>query len=94
MAVNIDNAIKSPGIQADAEITLGRIYQLLASCVASCERGLNCAVKKLEGEDDIGQEQMLALQAKIQSWGNLTSTCTGLLRAVGDALKSTSQNVR
>jgi hypothetical protein len=79
---------------SDATVTLGRIYALLASCVASCEKNLQSAIKKLESEDDIGQEQLLALQAKVQSWGNLTSTCTGLLRAVGDALKSTSQNVR
>ncbi|MDR2778860.1 MAG: hypothetical protein LBB16_01050 [Puniceicoccales bacterium] len=75
-------------------VTLGRIYKLLASCVSKCEANLNSAIRKLESEDDIGQEQLLALQSKIQSWGNLTSTCTGLLRAVGDALKSTSQNVR
>ncbi|MDR1528684.1 MAG: hypothetical protein LBS22_03835 [Puniceicoccales bacterium] len=75
-------------------VTLSRIYNLLASCVATYESELNCAIHKLENEDDIGQEQMLALQAKIQAWGNLTSTCTGLLRAVGDAIKTTSQNVR
>ena len=77
-----------------ASVTLGRIYALLASCVAACEKNLNSAIKKLEEEDDIGQEQLLALQAKIQSWGNLTSTATGLLRAVGDSLKSTTQNIR
>ena len=77
-----------------ASVTLGRIYKLLASCVAKCEENLNSAIKKLESEDDIGQEQLLALQAKIQSWGNLTSTATGLLRAVGDSLKSTTQNIR
>ncbi|MDR1457822.1 MAG: hypothetical protein LBI47_03180 [Puniceicoccales bacterium] len=75
-------------------MTLSRIYNLLASCIATYETALNCAITKLESEDDIGQEQMLALQAKIQAWGNLTSTCTGLLRAVGDAIKTTSQNVR
>ncbi|MDR2603160.1 MAG: hypothetical protein LBC11_01175 [Puniceicoccales bacterium] len=75
-------------------VTLSRIYALLASCIATYEGELNSAIHRLESEDDIGQEQMLALQAKIQAWGNLTSTCTGLLRAVGDAIKTTSQNVR
>ncbi|MDR1891283.1 MAG: hypothetical protein LBQ23_03900 [Puniceicoccales bacterium] len=78
----------------DTTVTLSRIYHLLASCVSRCETNLNSTIKRLENEDDIGQEQLLALQSKIQSWGNLTSTCTGLLRAVGDALKATSQNVR
>lgn len=85
--------IKSTATDKDS-ITLGRIYALLASCVATCEKNLNSAIKRLEQEDDIGQEQLLALQAKIQSWGNLTSTATGLLRAVGDSLKSTTQNIR
>ncbi|MDR1233181.1 MAG: hypothetical protein LBJ75_02900 [Puniceicoccales bacterium] len=74
--------------------TLARIYALLASCVRTSETGLNSAIKQLENSENIGQEQMLALQAKIQAWGNLTTTCTGLLRAVGDAMKSTAQNVR
>lgn len=85
--------IESTSADKDS-VTLGRIYALLASCVAECEKNLNSAIKKLEAEDDIGQEQLLALQAKIQSWGNLTSTATGLLRAVGDSLKSTTQNIR
>ena len=43
---------------------------------------------------DVAQADLLALQAKIQSWGNLTSTATGILRAIGDSLKSTTQNIR
>ncbi|MDR2776541.1 MAG: hypothetical protein LBB17_00635 [Puniceicoccales bacterium] len=93
MAGTNNKTINSP-IPDDITVTLGRIYALLATCVSKSEKGLNCAIKRLENDDNIGQEQLLALQAKIQSWGNLTTTCTGLLRAVGDALKSTSQNVR
>ncbi|MDR0742041.1 MAG: hypothetical protein LBE98_01085 [Puniceicoccales bacterium] len=93
MAGNSNKSIISP--EPDSiTVTLGRIYALLASCVAVSEAGLNCAIQKLENDDNIGQEQMLALQAKIQSWGNLSTTCTGLLRGVGDALKGTAQNVR
>jgi hypothetical protein len=40
------------------------------------------------------QEQMLAIQSKIQAWTNILSICTGILRAVGDALKATAQNIR
>ncbi|MDR1401758.1 MAG: hypothetical protein LBI81_02260 [Puniceicoccales bacterium] len=93
MAIDRTNAVVS-GDVTDETVTLGRIYKLLATCVSSCEKGLKTTISKLEGEDDIGQQQMLALQAKIQSWGNLTTTCTGLLRSVGDALKATSQNIR
>ncbi|MDR2432925.1 MAG: hypothetical protein LBD34_04205 [Puniceicoccales bacterium] len=88
-----ENRVVSPDT-TPTTVTLQRIYNLLASCVATYENELDSAIRKLENEDDIGQEQMLALQAKIQAWGNLTSTCTGLLRAVGDAIKTTSQNVR
>ncbi|MDR1413466.1 MAG: hypothetical protein LBI56_00810 [Puniceicoccales bacterium] len=93
MAVDTTNAINTGGSETSS-ITLGKIYALLASCVSSCEKGLKSAITKLEKEDDIGQQQMLALQAKIQSWGNLSTACTGALRAVGDALKSTTQNIR
>ncbi len=93
MAIDRGNAVISNPTDGES-VTLGRIYALLASCVASCEENLQSAINKLEKEDDIGQEQLLALQAKIQSWGNLTSTATGLLRSVGDSLKSTTQNIR
>lgn len=73
---------------------LGRIYQFLASCVAKSENKLNSIMKSLEKKDDVAQADLLALQAKIQSWGNLTSTATGILRAIGDSLKSTTQNIR
>ncbi|MDR3144623.1 MAG: EscF/YscF/HrpA family type III secretion system needle major subunit [Puniceicoccales bacterium] len=86
--------IISKGVSATQGITMGRIWDLLASAVSKCETKLNSAISKLEAKDDIGQEQLLALQAKIQSWGNLTSTATGLMRAVGDALKTTTQNIR
>jgi hypothetical protein len=88
-ATNI--AISDPD---ETTATLTKIYALLASCVRKAEAGLNSAIKQLENSENIGQEQMLALQAKIQAWGNLVTTCTGLLRAVGDALKATAQNVR
>ena len=73
---------------------LGRIYKFLASCVANSEHKLNSIMKSLEKKDDVAQADLLALQAKIQSWGNLTSTATGILRAIGDSLKSTTQNIR
>ena len=73
---------------------LGRIYAFRASCVANSENKLNSIMKSLEKKDDVAQADLLALQAKIQSWGNLTSTATGILRAIGDSLKSTTQNIR
>ncbi|MDR2737747.1 MAG: hypothetical protein LBB18_02280 [Puniceicoccales bacterium] len=91
---NVADIYGTSKVPDEATITLGRIYALLVSCVRTCETKLNSAILRLEGKDDIGQEQLLALQAKIQAWGNLTSTATGLLRAVGDSLKSTTQNIR
>ena len=78
----------------DSAMQLGRIYAFLASCVANSEYKLNSIMKSLEKKDDVAQADLLALQAKIQSWGNLTSTATGILRAIGDSLKSTTQNIR
>ena len=78
----------------NSAMQLGRIYAFLASCVANSENKLNSIMKSLEKKDDVAQADLLALQAKIQSWGNLTSTATGILRAIGDSLKSTTQNIR
>ncbi|MDR1433004.1 MAG: hypothetical protein LBI61_01520 [Puniceicoccales bacterium] len=77
-----------------AGVSLYDFYALLASFVGKCEIGLNSTIKRLQSADNIGQAELLALQSKIQSWGNLCSSATGLLRSVGDALKATSQNVR
>lgn len=75
-------------------LTLEKIYELLAKCVADNETSLDSAINKLEKEGDIGQAELLAIQSKIQSWGNLGATATGLLRAIGDSLKATTQNIR
>jgi hypothetical protein len=75
-------------------LSLAKFYSVLASFIGKCESALNSSIAELEESSDVGQKELLALQSKIQTWGNLTSTATGLLRAVGDSLKSTTQNIR
>jgi hypothetical protein len=58
----IDNRART-----DITATLSSIYHLLASCSAKCETNLNSAIPRLENDDDIGQEQLLARRSKIQS---------------------------
>lgn len=79
---------------AETTATLARVYEFLQKAVGEAEKKLDATIKTLESSADIGQQQLLALQSQIQAWSTFCSTATGLLRAVGDALKSTSQNVR
>ena len=79
---------------AETTATLARVYEFLQNAVGEAEKKLDATIKTLESSADIGQQQLLALQSQIQAWSTFCSTATGLLRAVGDALKSTSQNVR
>ena len=74
--------------------TLARVYDFLQNAVGKAEEKLNKTINTLNSSADLSQQQLLALQSQIQAWSTFCSTATGLLRAVGDALKSTSQNVR
>ena len=79
---------------AKTAATLAKVYEFLQEAVGKAEKNLDDTVGTLKSSADIGQQQLLALQSQIQAWSTFCSTATGLLRAVGDALKSTSQNVR
>jgi hypothetical protein len=80
----------------NTELTLERVYSILMKVVASAEANTNEKITKFENGDgsEIGQADLLALQSRIQSWTNVVSTASGTLRAIGDALKATAQNVR
>ncbi|MDR1891386.1 MAG: EscF/YscF/HrpA family type III secretion system needle major subunit [Puniceicoccales bacterium] len=77
-------------------LTLERLYSTLMKVVARGEANMNEKITKLENDDGskIGQTELLALQSKLQSWTNMSNIASGILRAVGDALKASAQNVR
>lgn len=79
---------------AETAATLAKVYDFLQKAVGEAEKKLDATITTLESSADLSQQQLLALQSQIQAWSTFCSTATGLLRAVGDALKSTSQNVR
>jgi hypothetical protein len=85
---------KSTGVVSKT-VSIEKIYELLTKAVGNSEKNLSSIIAKLESNSgDISQEQLLALQARVQSWGNIGSAASGLLRAIGDALKATTQNIR
>jgi hypothetical protein len=76
-------------------VTIGRIWELLSGVVHDSEKNLSSLIAKLESSrGDIGQEQLLALQTKTQSWGNIISLASTLLRAIGDLIRGTVQNIK
>jgi hypothetical protein len=76
-------------------LTLERLYQILVTIVKNDETKMNGSIKTLEDkESDIGEADMLVLQSKLAAWSNISSVASGLLRAVADAFKATTQNIR
>jgi hypothetical protein len=72
------------------------LYQALSKYISDYEGELRNSIQGLSGKSskDIDQGVLLNIQAKVQTWGTIVSTSTGVLRAVGDGLKSTTQNIR
>ncbi|MDR1255851.1 MAG: hypothetical protein LBJ94_02935 [Puniceicoccales bacterium] len=72
------------------------IYQSLASYIKNYEGELASSIQGMGGTtgENIDQGTLLNIQAKVQTWGTIVSTATGIVRAIGDGLKSTTQNIR
>jgi hypothetical protein len=88
--VKISNIGDRPGISIE------NLYLALASYVSEYEGELKSSIEGMSGKtaDAVDQGTLLNIQAKVQTWGTIVSTVTGTLRAVGDGLKSTTQNIR
>jgi hypothetical protein len=80
----------------DNKVSIELLYLALASYISSYEDDLKDSIEGMAGKtaDQVDQATLLNIQAKVQTWGVITSTATGTLRAVGDGLKSTAQNIR
>ncbi|MDR2677570.1 MAG: hypothetical protein LBB26_03340 [Puniceicoccales bacterium] len=75
--------------------TLNRLYQLLGRVVSNQEADLNNQIAELtEGGANVDQGALLKVQGMTQSWGVVSGLATGTLRAAGDALNKTTQNIR
>jgi hypothetical protein len=75
-------------------ISLEGLYTFGSETVRRSEQNLNEVLKQLESGEKISQQELIALQAKMNAWNNICSVVSGMLRAVGDALKATAQNIR
>jgi len=47
-----------------------------------------------KASNEIDQGTLIPMQAKVQTWSTIVSGVTGIVRAIGDGLKSTAQNIR
>ena len=84
------------GTGFNGKISIEAIYQALASFISGYETDLRSSISNMSSgkASDIDQKTLLEIQAKVQTWGVIVSTSTGLLRAVGDVLRTITQNIR
>jgi hypothetical protein len=84
------------GVGAPTHVSIQDLYDVLATYICAYEEELKSAVQGMAGKtaDQVDQATLLNIQGKVQTWGVITSTATGIVRAVGDGLKSTTQNIR
>ncbi len=88
----------------NGHVSIENLYMALASYISDYEQTLMDDISSITGtgkantEDststEIDQGQLLSIQARVQTWGTIVSTSTGIVRAIGDGLKSTTQNIR
>jgi hypothetical protein len=75
--------------------TLDNLYRLLGAVVSAQEAGLNDEIAELATQGaSVDQGALLKVQGMTQSWGILSGLASGTLRAAGDALTKTTQNIR
>jgi hypothetical protein len=75
--------------------TLEKLYNLLGKVVEKQETDLNTAIQDLANTgSSIDQGALLKVQGMVQTWGVTSGLATGALRAAGDALTKTTQNIR
>jgi hypothetical protein len=75
--------------------TLENLFIKLATVVNNQEKDLNKQIENLaDGTGSIDQGALLKVQGMVQSWGVTSGLATGTLRAAGDALTKTTQNIR
>jgi hypothetical protein len=67
----------------------------LSGATNEIERKLHKSINQLQTESgELSQAEVIALQSQITAWSNLLNLISSILRAVGDAMKATVQNVR
>jgi hypothetical protein len=75
--------------------TLSNLYKMLGQVVSSQEYALNEEINKLASTGaSVDQGALLKVQGMVQTWGVTSGLATGTLRAAGDALTKTTQNIR
>lgn len=80
----------------NSQFSLEKLYEKLGKYIENYEKDLNESIEKMggEGTKDIDQSTLLRMQARVQTWGTIVTAATGTVRAIGDGLKSTAQNIR
>jgi tetratricopeptide (TPR) repeat protein len=78
-------------------MSMADLYEILAGYISDHINKIDPEAKNLlatGGDTVIDQGTLLAIQGRVQSWGTIVSTTTGIIRAIGDGLKNVTQNIR
>jgi hypothetical protein len=78
------------------KVSIELLNEVLSSYVSDYEKDLKSSISKMTGKksNEIDQGTLMEMQAKVQTWSIIVSAASGAIRAVGDGLKSTVQNIR
>jgi hypothetical protein len=74
-------------------LAIDGLCQLMTELISNKENSLRSELDKVKGQE-ISNGTLLGLQAQVSAWSNLAGIATGTLRAVADAMKSTTLNIR
>jgi hypothetical protein len=70
--------------------------EALAKHVSNYEKDLQPMLSKANGKNkkELDQGTRMGMHSKVQTWINLLSSATGIVRAIGDGLTALAQNLK
>ena len=76
---------------AEQKLSLETLFVLLEQALDKKEKNVREQLDKLDGaaeKVELNQTQLLAIQTRLNEWNNISGLATGIMHAVGDALKA------
>jgi hypothetical protein len=84
------------GRVATDKVSIELLNELLSRYISDYEKDLQSSISEMTGKksNEIDQGTLMGMQARVQTWSIIVSAATGTVRAVGDGLRATVQNIR
>jgi hypothetical protein len=92
----------------DSGLLLSELYEIMVGVIRDKESDLNSRIRDIKAKksasvesgetegksSEVAQADILDLQSRVSSWSTIIGIATGILRAVADAMRATTQNIR